>query len=79
MRLHDIQHKSRANGPGLRTVVWTQGCTLACPECWNPRTHNPTSGEEVDPSALAERIVREAPAGTEGVTISGGEPMAAGR
>jgi anaerobic ribonucleoside-triphosphate reductase activating protein len=56
-------------------VVWVQGCSLGCPGCWNPQAHTFDAGEEIDPTELASRVVREAPAGTEGVTLSGGEPM----
>lgn len=77
MRIHATLSGSRANGPGLRSVVWTQGCTLACPGCQNPLTHDPLSplGKEIDPDALAEQVIREAAPGTTGLTISGGEPM----
>lgn len=76
MLIHSILAASRANGPGLRAVVWFQGCTLACPGCHNPLTH-PTAGagREVSPEDLAAEIIRTAPAEVEGVTISGGEPL----
>lgn len=75
MRIHSILHGSRVNGPGLRSVIWTQGCALGCKGCWNRPTWDFNGGLIVDPTELAERIVRDAPEGTEGVTISGGEPM----
>jgi anaerobic ribonucleoside-triphosphate reductase activating protein len=43
-RIHAVLPRSAANGPGLRFVIWSQGCTLACPGCFNPRTH-PAGGE----------------------------------
>jgi len=39
MQIHEMISASRVNGPGRRAVVWFQGCTLACPGCWNPETH----------------------------------------
>jgi len=36
MLLHSFVPASGANGPGLRSVVFFQGCTLHCPGCWNP-------------------------------------------
>jgi anaerobic ribonucleoside-triphosphate reductase activating protein len=56
-------------------VVWTQGCTLGCPGCFNPGSH-PTKGleGEVATDELAARILALRP-GIEGVTISGGEPL----
>ena len=78
MRVHSVMQGSRANGPGLRSVVWFQGCGMAplCPGCQNPLTHSFTKGGfDVTPEDLAVQVVREAAVGTEGITISGGEPM----
>jgi len=75
MLLHAFIPASRANGPGLRAVVFFQGCTLACPGCFNPDTH-PFTGTEVSVHAVAERVVRAYNEyKLEGVTFSGGEPM----
>lgn len=49
-RLHAVVPRSAANGPGVRYVVWSQGCALACPGCFNPetrpRTHPETHPED---------------------------------
>ncbi len=37
MLLHALIPASRANGPGLRTVVFFQGCSIHCVGCWNPQ------------------------------------------
>jgi anaerobic ribonucleoside-triphosphate reductase activating protein len=75
MLLHAFIPASRANGPGLRAVVFFQGCTLSCPECWNPETH-PFRGGEVTVDAVVEEALRaHAQHALEGVTFSGGEPM----
>jgi anaerobic ribonucleoside-triphosphate reductase activating protein len=66
-RVHAIEPRSRANGPGARFVVWLQGCTLGCPGCFNPSTH-PGGGREVEVSSLDLGDV-------EGISLSGGEPM----
>lgn len=68
-------HGSRANGPGVRTTIWVAGCSLACEGCWNPKLWDANGGEQVNPAELAARIVREAPAATSGITLSGGEPL----
>ncbi len=68
-----VRDRSRVNGPGLRSVVWVQGCTLNCPGCFNPHTHPHEARNLVNPEALAGLIL--AVRGTEGVTISGGEPF----
>src|SRR5713101_3859933 len=39
MLIHGFIAHSRVNGPGLRAVVYFQGCNLGCASCWNPATH----------------------------------------
>lgn len=69
--------RSSVNGPGLRFVVWTQGCPLACHGCWNPDTW-PFAPRIVRPvESLIEEILGTD--GIEGVTFSGGEPFAQAR
>ena len=74
IRIHAFEPGSRANGPGLRAVVWFQGCTLGCPGCFNPDTHDPAAGYDWDTETLAAKIVS---LGTtiEGISVSGGEPF----
>jgi anaerobic ribonucleoside-triphosphate reductase activating protein len=75
MLLHGFVPASRANGPGLRAVVYFQGCSLHCEGCWNIRSHK-FHGPEVSASNLAQGIdsaIRTS--SLEGVTFSGGEPM----
>jgi anaerobic ribonucleoside-triphosphate reductase activating protein len=75
MLLHALIPASRANGPGLRAVVFFQGCSLGCPKCWNPSTHQ-FRGTEASVDAVVQGVLRarqEHP--LEGVTFSGGEPM----
>jgi len=74
IRLHAFEPASRANGPGMRAVVWFQGCTLACPGCFNPGTHDPQGGYESDTDTLATEILALG-ARIKGITISGGEPF----
>jgi anaerobic ribonucleoside-triphosphate reductase activating protein len=75
MLLHAFIPASRANGPGLRSVVFCQGCTLGCQNCFNPESHSFT-GADVMVATVAERVVQACKEyGTEGVTFSGGEPM----
>jgi anaerobic ribonucleoside-triphosphate reductase activating protein len=75
MLLHAVIPASRANGPGLRAVVFFQGCALGCPKCWNPDSH-PFRGAEVTVDAVVQEVVRaQAQHALEGVTFSGGEPM----
>ncbi len=75
MLLHAFIPASRANGPGLRAVVFFQGCTLACPGCFNPDTH-PFTGTEVSVNAVAQQVLQaHRDYRVEGVTLTGGEPM----
>lgn len=54
--------------------MWFQGCTLACPGCFNPATHDPAGGFETDTEVLAAELLSNG-AGIEGVSFSGGEPF----
>lgn len=69
----EITIDSVVDGPGLRTVVWCQGCTHFCLQCHNPATHCLTGGFEKPVSAVIQQIL--AIEVQSGVTFSGGEPM----
>lgn len=73
-RLHALELNSRANGPGVRAVVWFQGCSLGCPGCFNPATHDPAAGTPARTAEVAETILAHGPH-IEGLSISGGEPF----
>src|ERR1035437_8589957 len=75
MLLHALIPASRANGPGLRSVVFFQGCQIGCVGCWNPQTHA-CHGPEVTVDDVVRQVLearQEYP--LEGITFSGGEPM----
>jgi anaerobic ribonucleoside-triphosphate reductase activating protein len=74
IHLHAVENASRANGPGLRAVIWFQGCTLRCPGCFNLATHGPQGGYESDTESLASKILSLG-SEIEGITLSGGEPF----
>jgi len=74
VRIHAFEPRSRANGPGARFVVWFQGCTLGCPGCFNPATHDPAAGRGMPLDALIGELTRARP-GIEGLSLSGGEPL----
>lgn len=73
LRLHGILERSLTNGPGERFVCWFQGCSIKCPNCFNPETHDMCGGVETTTTALLDEISRAT--GISGVTISGGEPF----
>jgi anaerobic ribonucleoside-triphosphate reductase activating protein len=72
MRIHQILEMSNANGPGLRFVIWVQGCYRKCRGCFNSETHDPYGGYELEVSKIIEQIPL---AKVSGITISGGEPF----
>lgn len=72
MRIADIVNRTGIYGPGWRTAVWVQGCSLACKGCWNMELWPTKGGEDMDHDTLLERLMA---AETEGVTFLGGEPL----
>ena len=75
MLLHALIPASRANGPGLRAVVFFQGCSIGCVKCWNPKSHQ-FHGTEITVDAVVQEVLRAHQEHTlEGITFSGGEPM----
>lgn len=75
MLIHGFIAPSRVNGPGMRAVVYFQGCNLGCVGCWNPTTHAFT-GLPRGLQDVAEQVaVAHKTYFLEGVTFSGGEPM----
>lgn len=76
-KIHSIQSLGTVDGPGVRTVVFMQGCPLRCGYCHNPDTWDPNSGETVDTAEVFAKIKRFRPYfGPEGgVTVSGGEAL----
>ncbi len=77
-RLHSIETLGALDGPGLRAVVFLQGCPLRCQYCHNPDTWDLAGGTEISAEALVARVCRLRPYFGEhgGVTLSGGEPLA---
>ncbi len=65
--------RSRANGPGIRAVVWVQGCTIGCSGCYNEFTHPHKIETLYTPIEVAKWILSID--GIDGVTFSGGEPF----
>ena len=65
--------RSLANGPGIRSVVWVQGCPFRCPGCFNLEFLEFTGGQPTPAETLVSWILDRDD--TEGVTFSGGEPF----
>ena len=66
-------NRSLVDGPGVRTVVFLQGCDLHCKGCHNSSTWNISEGIPMTTAELAERLKKEVI--NKKVTISGGEPL----
>lgn len=73
VRIAGIVRDSVVDGPGLRFVIFTQGCFHRCKGCHNPDTHDPEGGKLVSTDEIIKlvnktKLIR-------GVTFSGGEPF----
>lgn len=68
-----LQSDSIVDGEGLRTVIWTQGCSHNCLGCHNPETHDFNGGYEIEIEDLKNQIKNLKY--QDGVTLSGGDPF----
>ena len=77
-RIHSFESFGTVDGPGIRFVIFMQGCILKCKYCHNRDTWNPKSGTEYSVDEIFEKIMRSKPyidSSNGGVTVSGGEPL----
>lgn len=79
-RIHSVESCGTVDGPGLRYVIFTQGCLLRCLYCHNPDTwaFGRGEGKEISIAELMKDIRSYLPflqASNGGVTVSGGEPL----
>ena len=75
-RIHSFQSMGAVDGPGLRCVVFCQGCPARCAYCHNPDTWDFSGGEETSSEDLVKKILRYRAYLTKGgVTVTGGEPL----
>ncbi len=77
-RIHSIESMGLVDGPGIRVVVFMQGCALRCKYCHNPDMWDKEGGKLYSPEELLKKLQRfetyfKASGG--GVTFSGGEPL----
>ena len=75
--IHSIQSLGAVDGPGIRYVVFMQGCNLRCGCCHNPDTWDINGGTAYTPVQIAEKAARytEYFGKDGGITVSGGEPL----
>ncbi|MFA6947786.1 MAG: pyruvate formate-lyase-activating protein [Eubacteriales bacterium] len=76
-RIHSFQSLGTVDGPGIRFVVFMQGCPLRCAYCHNPDTWDVCGGAEYSAEQVAEKALRFRSyfKNGGGVTLSGGEPL----
>ena len=77
-RIHSFESLGAVDGPGIRFVVFMQGCHLKCKYCQNRDTWDINSGEQYTVKQVVEKIMRYKNyivASNGGVTLSGGEPL----
>lgn len=76
-RIHSFESMGAVDGPGLRYIVFMQGCHLKCKYCQNRDTWNINDGQEYEVDEVLDKIMRVKNyiITDGGVTISGGEPL----
>ena len=77
LKVHSVLSGGAVDGPGLRTVIFTQGCPLSCKYCHNRDTWNPSDGKFFSTDYLLDLCVNNKKyyGRKGGVTVSGGEPL----
>jgi anaerobic ribonucleoside-triphosphate reductase activating protein len=73
VRIAGVSKESVVDGPGIRYVIFAQGCRHNCMGCHNPETHDFNGGYEIDADYLIKEI--ENTRHIDGVTLSGGDPF----
>ena len=77
MRVHSFESFGTVDGPGIRFVVFAQGCPMRCLYCHNPDTWEIGAGKEISVEEIAKEAVKYKSyfGANGGVTVSGGEPL----
>ncbi|MGO5065166.1 pyruvate formate lyase-activating protein [Clostridium sporogenes] len=76
-KIHSIETMGLVDGPGIRVIVFFQGCQLRCIYCHNPDTWDLNSGIEISSDEILKKVSRYKPYFKQvgGITCSGGEPL----
>lgn len=77
IKVHSIESFGAADGPGVRFVVFLQGCNMRCKYCHNPDTWDMDGGEEMTAEEIITKALRYKAywKNDGGITVSGGEPL----
>ena len=74
--IHSIESFGSVDGPGVRFVVFFQGCPMRCAYCHNPDTWDLAEGKEMSADEILQKMLRNRAFYTRGgITATGGEPM----
>lgn len=74
--IHSLESFGTVDGPGVRFVVFFEGCPMRCQYCHNPDTWVLTDGKQMEADEIIDRFLRNASFyRTGGITATGGEPM----
>lgn len=75
-RIHSLESFGTVDGPGVRFVVFVQGCPMRCAYCHNPDTWEMNAGMEMEPAYIIEQYERNISFYKDGgITVTGGEPL----
>ncbi len=75
-RIHSVESFGTVDGPGVRLVIFLQGCLLRCKYCHNPDTWDTTGGTLMSPEELLAQYEKNRPFYRRGgITVTGGEPL----
>ena len=75
-RIHSLESFGTVDGPGVRFVVFVQGCPMRCAYCHNPDTWAMTGGTMMEPAEIIEQYERNRGFYRGGgITVTGGEPL----
>ena len=75
-KIHSLESFGTVDGPGVRYVVFVQGCPMRCAYCHNPDTWEMNGGTLMEPEEILENYERNKPFYREGgITVTGGEPL----
>lgn len=77
VKVHSVESFGAADGPGVRYIIFLQGCNMRCKYCHNPDTWNTDGGEEMTAEEIINKALRYKSYWKDdgGITVSGGEPL----
>lgn len=77
LKVHSIETFGTGDGPGIRLVVFLQGCNFRCLYCHNPDTQAATGGKDTSSEEILELLKKQKPyfKNKGGLTVSGGEAL----